>query len=507
MAKITVKKSQLAGKVFCPPSKSYSHRAIVISCLSNGISNLENILLSRDTIATINCCKMLGMKIYEIRLLKELQQQSNDDDKNLSLQNVGNLKISSSGARIGFETPEDILNAENSGTTIRLLTSVCSFVNNGFTVLTGDTSLRKRPMGDLINSLNQLGIDCFSTNKSKTPPLIVKGGGIKGGEVFVSGEISSQFISSLLLSGIYAKEKVLIKVLGNQVSKPYIISTMSIMKRFGVNIINKSLDGYSNSVNNTDSNYNAFYNSSSSSSSSSFTSSASIQNNINAITNANNNYNRNTRVTEFYDIPNDKDYAPISFKVPGDFSTAALLLSSAILSDGEVSIHNLDFSLPQGDSNIINILKKLGANITEDKSNGILKITGTNSLEGGEFNLRDTPDLLPVLSIIALKCKNSIKITGISHARYKETDRVANISSQLVKFGAEVQEDIDSLYIKPPIKIKNASIDSFNDHRLFMAFFIASLSTEESQIQGSESVDVSYPGFIDEMKRLGAKIL
>jgi len=503
MAKITVKKSQLAGKVFCPPSKSYSHRAIVISCLSNGISNLENILLSRDTIATINCCKMLGMKIYEIRLLKELQQQSNDDDKNLSLQNVGNLKISSSGARIGFETPEDILNAENSGTTIRLLTSVCSFVNNGFTVLTGDTSLRKRPMGDLINSLNQLGIDCFSTNKSKTPPLIVKGGGIKGGEVFVSGEISSQFISSLLLSGIYAKEKVLIKVLGNQVSKPYIISTMSIMKRFGVNIINKSLDGYSNSVNNTDSNYNAFYNSSSSS----FTSSASIQNNINAITNANNNYNRNTRVTEFYDIPNDKDYAPISFKVPGDFSTAALLLSSAILSDGEVSIHNLDFSLPQGDSNIINILKKLGANITEDKSNGILKITGTNSLEGGEFNLRDTPDLLPVLSIIALKCKNSIKITGISHARYKETDRVANISSQLVKFGAEVQEDIDSLYIKPPIKIKNASIDSFNDHRLFMAFFIASLSTEESQIQGSESVDVSYPGFIDEMKRLGAKIL
>ena len=226
-----------------------------------------------------------------------------------------------------------------------------------------------------------------------------------------------------------------------------------------------------------------------------------------AITNDNNNYNTNTVVTEFYDISNDKDYIPTSFKVPGDFSTAALLLSSAILSDGEVSIYNLDFSMPQGDSNIINILKKIGANITEDKSNGIVKITGTNSLVGGEFNLRDTPDLLPVLSILALKCKNPIKITGISHARYKETDRVANISSQLVKFGADVKEETDSLYIKPPIKIKNASLDSFNDHRLFMAFFIASLSTEESQIEGSESVDVSYPGFIDEMKRLGAKIL
>ena len=517
MTKITVKKSQLAGKIFCPPSKSYSHRAIVISCLSNGTSHLENVLLSRDTIATINCCKMLGMKIDKIRLSKELQQQSTDGNKNLSLQNVGILKISSSGARIGFENPEDILNAENSGTTIRLLTSVCSFVNDGFTILTGDTSLRKRPMGDLIDSLNQLGVDCISTKKSKTPPLIVKGGGMKGGKVFVSGKISSQFISSLLLSGIYAKEKVLINVLGNQVSKPYIESTISIMKRFGVNVINKPLDENNNSTNNYDSNYKAFNKSSSfstsypptSSSSSSFistSSSKSIHTNK-SITNDNNNYNTNTVVTELYDISNDKDYIPTSFKIPGDFSTAALLLSSAILSDGEVSIYNLDFSMPQGDSNIINILKKLGANITEDKSNGIVKITGTNSLVGGQFNLRDTPDLLPVLSILALKCKNPIKITGISHARYKETDRVANISSQLVKFGADVKEETDALYIKPPIKIKNASLDSFNDHRLFMAFFIASLSTEESQIEGSDSVDVSYPGFIDEMKRLGAKIL
>ena len=313
---------------------------------------------------------MLGMKIDKIRLSKELQQQSTDGNKNLSLQNVGILKISSSGARIGFENPEDILNAENSGPTIRLLTSVCSFVNDGFTILTGDTSLRKRPMGDLIDSLNQLGVDCVSTNKSKTPPLIVKGGGMKGGKVFVSGKISSQFISSLLLSGIYAKEKVLINVLGNQVSKPYIESTISIMKRFGVNVINKPLDQNNNSTNNYDSNYKAFFKSSSfsmsypptssSSSSSSFistSSSKSIHTNK-SITNDNNNYNTNTIVTELYDISNDKDYIPTSFKVPGDFSTAALLLSSAILSDGEVSIYNLDFSMPQGDSNIINILKK-----------------------------------------------------------------------------------------------------------------------------------------------------
>lgn len=509
MAKITVKKSNLYGKVFCPPSKSYTHRAIVISCLSNGISNLKNVLLSRDTIATINCCRMLGMVIENSRPSNSLyfsqsRSQKLNDNKDLYMYSVADLKISSKGARVGYDTPDDVLNAENSGTTIRLLSSVCSFVKDGFTVLTGDKSLRKRPMGDLIHSLNQLGVKCYSTKSNNTPPLIVKGGGIKGGDVIINGQISSQFISSLLLSSIYAKEKVMIKVLGNQVSKPYIISTMSVMKKFGINVDLKSIDALNHKV--EDHQY-FNYDTISDYYSTNYIDNLNNNNNNNANTRLfSDNNGKNNVITEAYEIPNDKDYTPITFKVPGDFSTAALLLSSAILSDGHLTIHNLDFSLPQGDYNIINILKKMGADLTANKNSGILSINGTNTLEGGEFNLRDTPDLLPVLSIIALKCKKPVKITGISHARYKETDRVANISSQLIKFGADVKEEFDSLYIVPPSKIKNASLDSFNDHRLFMAFFIASLATDESIIQGVESVDVSYPGFVDDMKDLGAKI-
>ncbi|HEY0579279.1 MAG TPA: hypothetical protein VGC75_01105, partial [Candidatus Nitrosocosmicus sp.] len=230
MVKISIKKSQICGKISCPPSKSYSHRAIVISALSNGVSNLENVLFSRDTIATINCCKMLGISIETNPLNQIYQLNSSGDD--LSLNSTGNLKISSNGGRSGFETPEDILNAANSGTTIRLLTTTCSLVNNGFTILTGDKSLRKRPMSDLINSLNQLGVECYSSKISNTPPIIVKGGGIKGGNVQINGQISSQFISSLLLSCIYAKTKVTVNVLGNQVSKPYILSTIAIMKKY-----------------------------------------------------------------------------------------------------------------------------------------------------------------------------------------------------------------------------------------------------------------------------------
>jgi 3-phosphoshikimate 1-carboxyvinyltransferase len=482
MDNITVKKSQLYGKVSCPPSKSYSHRAIVISSLSNGESTLQKVLISRDTVATINCCKMLGIAIDTEPFTKKDQESSDSADFSIP-HTVKNLKISSKGGRIGFNTPDDILNAENSGTTIRLLSSMCSLVNKGFTVLTGDKSLRQRPMGDLISSLNQLGVQCFSSNTRTTPPLIVRGGGLKGGLATINGEISSQFISSLLLSCIYAKTRTRIQVLGSQVSKPYINSTISIMQKFGIEIENDLYKYEKEKIfTNTPWKANIYY-------------SDKMEKD-----------NSNKDITEYYDIPNEKDYTPTTFRVPGDFSSAALLISSAILSDGELTIDNLDFSLPQGDSNIIDIVKEMGADIIVDKINGKIKVTGYKSLDGGEFNLKDTPDLLPVVSTLSLKCKNLIKISGISHARYKETDRVSNIASQLTKFGAEVKEEYDSLVIKPPKKIKNASINSFDDHRLFMAFCIASLSTEQSTIDGAESVDVSYPGFISEMKRLGASI-
>jgi 3-phosphoshikimate 1-carboxyvinyltransferase len=413
-------------------------------------------------------------------------QSSKEKYDKVNPNSVADLKISSKGAKVGYNTPDDVMNAENSGTTIRLLSAVCSFVNDGFTVLTGDKSLRTRPMGDLINSLKQVGVKCFSTKPSNTPPLIVKGGGIKGGEVLINGQISSQFVSSLLLSGIFAKEKVTIKVLGKQVSKPYIISTMAVMKKFGVEIDHKSFDISEDKLHNyAYSNYN-------------------INSDLEFIPSKRE--NKNNIITELYNIPNEKDYNPITFKIPGDFSTAALLLASAVLSNGRVTINNLNFTLPQGDYNIVNILRKMGADLTADESNGSLSINGSNILDGGEYNLRDTPDLLPVLAILSLKCKNPVKISGISHARYKETDRVSNISSQLVKLGADIKEEFDSLLIVPPIKIKNAVLDSFNDHRLFMAFFIASLATDESTIEGVESVDVSYPSFIDDMRKIGAKI-
>ena len=429
MAKLEINKSFLEGNVKCPPSKSYTHRAIAIASLAEGKSTISNPLISRDTIATISGCKMLGIKI----------EKANE--------NVNCIEIV---GRNQFETPKDIINAENSGTTIRILTSMAALVKNGYTILTGDESLKTRPMKPLISALNQLGVQAFSSNDKNTPPLIVKGGGIKGGVVSIEGGISSQFISSLLISCIYGLTDVEIRVKGKQVSIPYINSTIETMKKFGVAIKH-------------DKEYLNYY-----------------------IT--------NTR------------YHPTDFTIPGDFSSASLIIAAGVLCGGKISIKGLNFHYPQGDMEIIDIVRKMGGKITVNKEKGEVDVYGSNSLDGIECNLVDCPDLLPAVSIISLKSRKPVRIFGISHARFKETDRISIITKELRKMGVDISEKEDELLLNPVRRLKNVEFDSHNDHRLFMAFTIASMLTNKSTVRGAESIDVSYPAFIHEIKRLGANV-
>lgn len=426
MVSIRIGKSRISGTLRCPSSKSYTHRAIAIASLAKGKSIINMPLISRDTIATLSASSALGVKI-------------NQQKSRLIVEGKHTL-----------DTPENIINAENSGTTIRIFTVMAALVKRGFTVLTGDASLRKRPMQPALDALTQLGVVCYSTRINGLAPLLIKGGGIQGGKVRIDGNISSQFLSSLLISTIYAKSPVSIRVGRRQVSKPYISSTIATMEKFGVTIDYKK-------------DFLEYY----------------VQN---------------------------KKYSPTEFHVPADFSTAALLLAAGVLAGGSITLKGLSFSLPQADSKILEILKDMNAEISVNKKRGEATVTGSKILEGGSFDLTDTPDLLPVLSILALKARSPVKVTGIAHARLKETDRVANIASQIKKFGATVVEEEDQLLIIAPQVIKNSSIQTFNDHRLFMAFVIASLLTEKSEVEGAESIDVSYPNFLLDLIQLGAKI-
>ena len=429
MTKLEISKSFLEGNIKCPPSKSYTHRAIAIASLADGKSTISNPLLSRDTIATISGCKMFGIKI----------EKSNE--------NVNCIQIL---GKNHFETPKDIIDAKNSGTTIRILTSMAGLVKNGYTILTGDESLKTRPMQPLLSALKQLGVHAFSSNEKNTPPLIVKGGGIKGGLVSIEGGISSQFISSLLISCSYALTDVEIRVKGKQVSIPYITSTIETMKKFGISI------------------------------------------------------EHNKEYLNYY-ISNYK-YRPTDFTIPGDFSSASLIIAAGVLCGGKIAIGGMNFHYPQGDMAIIDIVRQMGGDIKVNKEKGEVIIYGSNSLDGIECNLVNCPDLLPVVSILSLKARTPMRIFGISHARFKETDRVSIITNELRKMGVDVSEKEDEVLINPVKGLKNVEFDSHNDHRLFMSFTIASMLTNKSIVKGAESIDVSYPAFINEIKRLGAKI-
>jgi 3-phosphoshikimate 1-carboxyvinyltransferase len=426
MVSILVRKSKVRGSVRCPSSKSYSHRAIAIASLAERQSTITNALLARDTLATLGGCRALGADIRH---------------EGTTLQVKG---------RHSFDPPENVVNAENSGTTIRIMTAMSGLVKSGYTVLTGDESLRKRPMQPILDALAQLGVQAYSTKSNGTPPLVVKGGGIKGGTTIVDGSISSQFISGLLIAGIYADSEITMRIKGDLVSKPYVSATLATMKSFGVNV------------------------------------------------------DHAPDMLE-YRIKS-AEYRGTRFDVPSDFSTAALILSAGALVGEKLKVKGLNFALPQGDSQIIEIMEQMGCKIKADKAKGEVVVQGADALDGGDFNLADTPDLLPVVSILALKAKSKVAITGVAHARVKETDRVANIAQELVKFGARIKEFHDGLAITAPSVLKSASLEAYNDHRLFMAFTIAAMLTEKSIVAGAESVDVSYPNFISDMKDLGARI-
>lgn len=418
--KCKVDKSRLSGVISCPPNKSYSHRAIFLASLANGKSTLRNVLLSRDTLATVSACKVFGAKI-EI--------------------NDSTVTIESKGEIIP-QTHE--IDASNSGTTIRISAAISS-LSDSLITLTGDSSLQKRPMQPLLDALEQLGAHC--TSKDGKPPVTVKGKAV-GGDTLISGSISSQFISALLISGPKMKNGLTLQIDGELVSKPYLDSTISTMKKFGVTV-------------NTISQYKK------------------------------------------YNVSN-QEYKPTDFVVPSDFSSMALLLSAAVLLGENMSIEAAVGDLPQGDREILSYLEKLGVKINiGDK----ITITSPNLLNGGRFDLSNNPDLLPPMAILALKTSKPIEIYNVKHARFKETDRIAILAKELAKIGVGVTEKEDGLILEAPKNIKSAELDSSEDHRLFMSLSIAGMFVGNCTVTDPDSVDVSYPTFIQDMKKIGANLI
>jgi len=345
---------------------------------------------------------------------------------------------------IKFDRIVPEINTENSGTTIRIASGIASLFSEEIS-LTGDYSLQKRPMGPLLNALSSIGAQCSSTDGK--PPIKIKGK-ISGGDVKIPGSFSSQFISALLISAPLTEKGISLTIEGNLVSKPYLDATIATMRKFGVAV--QTLIPYKR-------------------------------------------YSVSPQI-----------YNKTTFTVPIDFSSLALLLSAAVLNGNEIKIKGNIGNLPQGDEVFIDILEQLGITIVINDEE--IKIKSPEKLKGGKFDLSNSPDLLPPLSILALKSSAPIEIVNVKHARLKETDRIAVISRELVKLGIKIQEKEDGLILESSDNLKGAELNSENDHRLFMSFCIAGMYLGDCIVTDPESVNISFPNFIEEMNRLGAKI-
>ena len=415
-----VEKSKIKGIIDCPSNKSYTHRGIFLASLAGNNSKVDNVLFSADTKATIEACKKFGA-IIEVKESSIIVKES-----------------------INLASKVSEINTENSGTTIRIAIGIASLFSKEIT-LTGDESLQKRPMQPLLDALSSIGAKCSSTDGN--PPVKIQGS-VLGGEIIIPGNLSSQFISSLLITAPLTKNGINLTIEGDLVSKPYLDATIATMRKFGVSV--QTLIPYKK-------------------------------------------YNITPQI-----------YKNTTFNVPIDFSSLALLLSFTVLNGEDIVIKGSMGNLPQGDEAFIDFLEQLGVSVIID--NNEIKIKSPEKLKGGRFDLRNSPDLLPPLAILSLITSKPIEIVNVKHARLKETDRIAIIARELPKIGIIVEEKEDGLILKSSGNLTGAKLNSENDHRLFMAFCIAGTFIGNCVVTDSKSVEVSYPNFIEEMNRLGAKI-
>ena len=424
--KLRITPSSVTGEVSAPPSKSYTHRAVILASLATGESIIDNPLLSDDTLYTIDACRSLGADI-------ELE---------------GNrLTITGTGGQIRVTPGREKISAGNSGSTIRMVAPLAALAPTKV-VLDGDSRLRQRPVGDLLSALESLGARARSLENNGCPPVEIQGGKLSGGEVTVTGGVSSQHISALLMIAPYTEDGLRIMITDELRSKPYIDITLSIMRDFGVETVNQD--------------YKEFL------------------------------------------VKGDHIYKGKRYRIEGDYSSAAYFLAAGAIGGKPVTVKNLKADSAQGDKSLLNILSAMGCPVVRQKEQ--VTVYRRDELKGVTIDMGDYPDLVPTVAVVAAYARGKTEMTNIGHLRFKETDRLNDTAAELAKMGIRVDVTDNSMVIYGG-KPLGAEIKAHNDHRMAMSLAIAAIFAEgNSIINGAEAVSKSYPRFFSDLASLSAKI-
>lgn len=409
--------SYISGEVRLPGSKSLSNRALLLAALCKEETVLKNLLDSEDTGRMLTALTQLGISI---------QHKENGD---CVVRGHGGL----------FASPNDRnFNLGNAGTAIRPLTAMLAMMPGEF-VIDGDEYMRERPIHHLIEALDQLGVKTQYLGKPNCPPLQIQGGNLRGGKVRIRGDVSSQYLTSLLMSLPLAKSDSEIEVIGEQVSKPYLDLTLDIMRKFGVDAEHENHQKFS------------------------------------------------IRGNQSYQSPGE-------YLIEGDASSASYFFAAAAIKGGTIKVHGIGKESVQGDFDFLQTIEDMGAKVHRDSD--WVEVTG-QPLVAIDQDLNHIPDAAMTIAAMALFAKGTTTIRNIYNWRVKETDRMHAMSTELRKLGAIVETGHDFIVIEPPEKIQPAHIDTYGDHRIAMAFSLAALQDARITINNPEVTAKTFPTYFE----------
>ncbi|UAL41679.1 3-phosphoshikimate 1-carboxyvinyltransferase [Shewanella inventionis] len=411
------------GEINIPGSKSISNRALLLATLAKGSTTLTNLLDSDDIRYMLASLKQLGI------------QYSLSDDKTVCV-------VEGNGGPISSTTAQSLF-LGNAGTAMRPLCAALTLGEGEFT-LTGEPRMEERPIGDLVDALRQLGADVTYLKNEGFPPLTINATGLSGGDVEIAGDLSSQFLTALLMVAPLTKDSVNIKIKGELVSKPYIDITIALMKQFGVDVINHQ-------------------------------------------------YQR-------FEIKAGQQYvSPGKVLVEGDASSASYFLAAGAIQGGEVKVTGVGRLSIQGDVKFADALAQMGAQIEWGDDHIIARKSPLTAIE---MDMNHIPDAAMTIATAALFAKGTTKLTNIYNWRIKETDRLAAMATELRKVGATVEEGHDYITITPPETLNTADIDTYNDHRMAMCFSMMAFADCGITINDPDCTSKTFPNYFEQFAGL-----
>jgi 3-phosphoshikimate 1-carboxyvinyltransferase len=366
-----------------------------------------------------------------------------------SLAQLGiNVESQDGGRRLvvhgaGGQVPalEGDLFCANSGTTIRFLTALTTLAHGSFR-LDGVERMRERPIGDLIDAVNQLGARVTSENENGCPPVVVHANGLPGGTAKVRGDISSQFLSGVLMTAPAAQKPVELVIDGPLVSQPYVTMTLAVMRAFGVEV------------------------------------------------------GTNAALSRFEIEP--EAYRAREYAIEPDASAASYFWGAAAVTSGEITVEGLSSESLQGDVYFVDCLEQMGCHVKRNIDS--ITVSG-RPLRGIDVDMNAISDTVQTLAVVSLFAEGPTTIRNVGHVRHKETDRLSAVASELRKLGALVEERPDGLTITPG-KAKPADIDTYRDHRMAMSFALAGLQIPGVRINDPACVDKTYPDYFRDLAQL-----